>query len=263
MAVGASSVSDEIAAARSISLEEPWSWLAAGWRDLTRMPALSLSYGVVVAAISVVITWGLFELDAIAMVLPLAAGFMLVGPMLAVGLYESSRRQERGLPLSLADVLIVKVASPTQLALMGGVLCFALMVWWRIASLLFALFYGLDNFPPLEAWIDQLLFTPKGLIFLTVGTAIGGLIAAFIFTISAVSVPLLMARRCDAVTAILTSIHAVRGNPRPMLLWAWLIALLTGFGIVTLYIGLIVVFPLLGHATWHAYRALVPPQPDA
>lgn len=262
MAVTADSRSGSPVGLRPISLEEPWTWLAAGWRDMWRMPHISLGYGIVVAAISVLITWTLFRLDAIAMLLPLAAGFMLIGPMLAVGLYEASRRQELGLPIHAFDIVVVKVASPTQLTLIGGILCFTLMAWWRIASLLFALFYGLDGFPPLDAWVDLLLFTPKGLIFLIVGSAIGGVLAAFIFAISAVSVPLLMARKCDAVTAILTSIEAVKRNPQPMLLWAWLIALLTGFGIATLYVGLIVVFPLVGHATWHAYRALVPDEAD-
>lgn len=247
---------------RAVPLEAPWSWLAAGWQDLWQRPAISLGYGLIVVLVGAAITWGLFRLDAIAMVLPLAAGFMLVGPMLAVGLYEASRRRELGLPVTWRDVALVKVASPTQLGLIGGVLAFALLVWWRIASLLFALFWGLDGFPPLDAWIDLLLFTPKGLIFLIVGTVVGGAIAAVIFAISALSVPLLMARRCDAITAVLASIDAVRRNPRPMLLWAWLIALLTGFGLATLYVGLIVVFPLVGHATWHAYRALAPDSSD-
>ena len=244
-------------AVRQIGMEDPWTWLAAGWRDLWRVPHISLGYGLVVAAASYLLTWALLELDAIALVLPLAAGFLLIGPMLAVGLYEASRRLERGQPIAWRQIALVEVASPTQLALLGGVLCFALLVWWRLASLLFALFYGLDGAPPLDAWIDLLLFTPKGLIFLIVGSAVGGVLAALIFAISAVSVPLLMVQRRDAITAILISLDAVRRNPRPMLLWAWLIAFLTGFGIVTLYVGLIVVFPLVGHATWHAYRALV------
>ena len=151
---------------RAVPLEAPWSWLAAGWQDLWQRPAISLGYGLIVVLVGAAITWGLFRLDAIAMVLPLAAGFMLVGPMLAVGLYEASRRRELGLPVTWRDVALVKVASPTQLGLIGGVLAFALLVWWRIASLLFALFWGLDGFPPLDAWIDLLLFTPQGPRFL-------------------------------------------------------------------------------------------------
>jgi len=242
---------------RQITLEQPWTWLAKGWQDLWRRPGLSLSYGLAVAIASYLLTAALLYLQILPLLLPLAAGFMLVGPMLAVGLYEASRRYESGEPVTFANVFFVATRSPTQLAFMGALLTIILLVWWRIASLLFALFFGTVEFPPMETWLTVLAFTPKGLLFVAVGSALGGVLALLVFAVSVVGVPILMVRETDAVTAMLTSARAVRANPQPMLLWAWLVAMLTGVGIVTLYAGLIVTFPLVGHATWHAYRDVI------
>ena len=242
---------------RQVGLEQPWTWLAAGWRDIWRAPWISLTYGAGFAAVSIAFTAALFIGGFEYLLPPLAAGFMLVGPMLAVGLYETSRRLEAGEPVSLGAALFVTTRSPAQLAFLGVLLMLALLAWMRIASLLFALFFGTLDFPPLEAILPMLFFTWEGLGLLIVGTAVGGLIAAAVFAISAVSVPLLMVREVDAITAILISIRAVRANLAVMALWAWLIAVLTGFGLIWAYLGLIVTFPLVGHATWHAYRDLV------
>lgn len=242
---------------RPLTLEQPWRWLAAGWQDLWTRPAISLTYGLVIAALSYALTACLFYFDVLPLLLPLAAGFMLIGPMLAVGLYELSRRLQAGEPITVASVVFVATRSPAQLAFLGVLLTIILLAWWRIATLLFALFFGASGIPPLAEWINILLFTPNGLIFLIVGTAIGGALAFCVFAVSAIAVPLLMVRESDAVTAMMVSARAVLDNLGPMLLWAWLIALLTGFGIVTLYFGLIVTFPLVGHATWHAYRDVV------
>jgi uncharacterized membrane protein len=122
---------------------------------------------------------------------------------------------------------------------------------------LLALFLGATEFPPLPEIIPTLLFTPQGLGLLIVGTGAGAILAALVFAISVVSVPMLLERDIDFASAILTSLKAVWHNPKPMLLWAWLVALLTACGVVTLYLGLIVTFPLVGHATWHAYRETV------
>jgi len=240
-----------------LELDAPWAWLAAGWRDLWRRPALSLGYGLAVATAGWLLAALLIRQGLSPALLPLAGGFLLVGPMLAVGLCEMSRRYERGLPFRPAEVLFVATRSPVQLGFVGVVLALFMLAWLRFAMLLFALFFGLGAMPPLDAWIGVLLFTGQGLAFLAVGTALGGLLAAAAFALSVVTIPLLMTRDVDAVTAMLTSLRAVARNPRPMLLWAWLIAMLGAVGLVTLFAGLIVTFPLLGHATWHAYRATV------
>jgi len=241
-----------------LTLDDPWRWVSAGWRDMWAMPGISLIYGVLFAGVSLVLAWSLFYVELSSIVLPLAAGFMLVGPLFAVGLYEASRRLEAGEPVSLRDVLLVKTASPAQLAFLGALLMLALLAWMRIASLLFALFFGLEGFPPLPDFLPTLILTPYGLALTVVGTAVGALIAFIVFAVSALSVPMLMHRDMDAVSAVLESVRVVRDNPGPMILWAWIIAIVMAVGMATFFVGMIVAFPLIGHATWHAYRATIP-----
>lgn len=241
---------------RGVNYDYPWTWLAAGWADTFRKPAVSLSYGILVTVASYLLTGFLLYTDVLFMVLPLGAAFLLLGPMLAVGLYELSRRLESGEPTELKYILFVATKSPIQLAFMGLLLTLFFMAWVRIATLIFALFFGF-GFPTWEQVVPTLLLTPQGLIFLIIGTAIGAVLAFTVFAVSVVSVPMLMDRNVDVLTAVITSLQCVRGNLGPMLLWGWLIALITAFGIGTLFLGLIVTFPLIGHATWHAYRDLI------
>lgn len=242
---------------RQVTLEQPWSWLAAGWRDLWRAPHISLAYGALFAAISIALTAGLFATGVEYLLPPLAAGFMLLGPMLAVGLYETSRRLHAGEPATLRDALFVVTRSPAQLAFIGIVLALFLLAWMRIASLLFALFMGTLGFPPLADILPLLFFTPEGLGLLAVGSVVGAVLAAAVFAISVVSVPMLMVRDVDAVTAMILSVRAARKNAAVLVLWAWLIAIFTGVGLVTFFVGLTLTFPLVGHASWHAYRDLI------
>jgi len=252
-----SSVHHGLPPVRRLELDRPWAWLAAGWDDIRRAPAVSLTYGALFTAISFLITFGVFLVGLEYLLFPLAASFMLVGPLLAVGLYETSRRLETGAPVSLGRALFVATRSPMGLAFLGVALMAMLLIWMRAATLLLALFLGPMVFPPLTEVIPTLLLTTQGVALLAVGTACGAVLAALVFAISVVSVPLLMERDIDVVSAVIVSLQAVARNPKPMLLWAWLVALLTAFGIATLYIGLIVTFPLVGHATWHAYRETV------
>jgi uncharacterized membrane protein len=242
---------------RRLQLDRPWAWLAAGWHDLTRAPGVSLTYGAIFTAVSFLITAGVFLAGVEYLLLPLAAGFMLVGPMLAVGLYETSRRLETGEPVSLVSALFVATRSPMRLAFLGVTLMALLLIWMRAATLLLALFLGPTAFPPLAEIVPTLLLTSQGVALLVVGAACGALLAAAVFAISVVSVPLLMERDLDFATAVFTSVQAVLRNPKPMLLWAWLVVLLTAIGLATCFLGLIVTFPLVGHATWHAYRETV------
>lgn len=238
----------------NIEPDEPWEWLAAGWRDMLAVPGISLSYGLAFTLVSFGLAWTLFHLDVPHLLLPLSAGFMLMGPMLAVGLYETSRRRQLGEPVSLRSALFVPVRNPSQLAFLGVVLMVVHLIWIRIATLLYALFLGTRPFPGLEESIGIIFFTYDGLGLLIVGSIFGGALAAVVFALTAFSVPMLMVRDVDAVTAIVESIQMVRRNLWPLLVWAWLIVLLTGVGIVTCFVGLAVTFPLIGHATWHAYR---------
>lgn len=257
-----STLDTDVAAARlrvrRISGEDPWSWLAGGWRDLWRAPAPALTMGFVFWLLSIALLATLISQDALALLLPLAGGFFLLGPFLAIGLYELGRRLERGEPVSVATVFRPRIAAPTQVGLLAALLLFAHFVWIRVALLLFALFFGVHReLPPLESFVHDLFFTPEGWTLLIVGTAIGGLFALVTYAGTVIALPLLFDRDVDAFTAIALSIRAVRENPGPMLLWAWLIVMLTAFGMVIGFLGLILVFPLLGLATWRAYRTLV------
>ena len=242
---------------KKLSLDDPWRWIAAGWRDMWAMPAISLTYGLLFSAVSLGLSTALFVAEWSSLVLALGAGFMLVGPMLAVGLYEASRRLEAGEKVQLGRILFVKTMSPTQLAFLGILLMLAMLFWMRIASLLFALFFGLNGFPPLVDFLPTMIFTLHGLGLTVVGSAVGALLAFGVFSISALSVPMLMTRDMDAVSAMLASVKAVRENIGPMVLWAWIIALVMIAGMATFFVGMIIAFPLIGHATWHAYRGTI------
>jgi len=241
---------------RHILADAPWMWLAAGWRDMWRVPRISLAYGALFTILSAGLTAGLSYIHLLYLLPILAAGFMLLGPMLAVGLYEASRRLESGERVRFFDILFVSTRAPTQLAFVGALLALFFLAWVRVATLLFALFFGTSE-PVLAEFVSTLLFTPKGLAFLAVGTVVGAVLAFTVFAVSVISVPMLMVRDTDAITAMAKSVEAVRTNFWPMMVWAWLIALLTACGVATLYLGLVLTFPLVGHATWHAYRALV------
>jgi len=226
-----------------VPFDAPWNWLAAGWRDVWAAPRISLAYGVLFALLSVGLMLGLLVTGLPALMLVLAGGFLLVGPVAAVGLYEASRRLEAGRSVDFGEVI----------------LAFLYFVWLQLAFLLFMLFLGGRGLPPPSEFLPALLFTLNGLSLLVVGAVVGGVVATVAFAISVISVPLLLTRRADAVTAIAASLAAVVLNPKPMALSLWA-ALIAGFmvlGIATLSVGLIFAFPLIGHATWHAYRELV------
>jgi uncharacterized membrane protein len=241
---------------RGVGVERPWAWLAQGWADLRRVPMVSLSYGAVFVAISFLLTAGLWLVGLFYLVLPLAAGFMFVAPLLAVGLYEASRRLEAGHPVTLNATAGAWRAHAGSIATLGLVLMLFLLAWIRIAFLIFALFFGLEP-PGWERVISTVFFSVEGLPFLAVGIAVGGVLAAIVFAISAVSIPILLDRDVGVFTAVVTSIVAVLKNWRVMIGWGALIVLFTAAGLVTLYLGLAVTLPLIGHASWHAYRDLV------
>jgi uncharacterized membrane protein len=240
-----------------IPFDTPWTWLAAGWRDLWQVWPISLAYGAVFAALAFMLLAGLVAQGSEAVILTLAAGFLLLGPLMAVGLYEASRRLETGEPVSFGAVVLVRTASPLQLGYLGAILMLLFLFWMRLAMVLFALFFGHAQIPTMAEFVPALLLTANGVAMLAVGSVVGGVLAVLVFTVSAVSVPLLMHRQSDFFTAVATSIKAMVENPKAMLLWAGIIAGLMLVGMATLFVGLAIIFPLIGHATWHAYRSVV------
>jgi uncharacterized membrane protein len=242
---------------RRVPFDAPWGWLAAGWRDVWTMPHVSIVYGALFGLVLLVLGIGLWALGAQSVFLAVVGGLLLVGPFIAAGLYEASRRlaEGEGAP-SLGQVLVAGFEARGELAFFGAVLLFAFIIWLQLAFLLLMLFMGTSEMPPASAFMHTLLFTPAGLGLLVVGSLVGGVIAALIFAISALAVPMLLEKEIDAVTAARASIAAVVQNPKPMALWAALIVVIMGAGFATLLVGLAIAFPLIGHATWHAYAEI-------
>lgn len=247
-------VLDAIAAPRRVPFDAPWNWLAAGWRDMWAIPGISLSYGALFALSALALGAGLWAIGAPALFPTLSGGFLLIGPLVAVGLYEASRKLAEGKTPTLGCVVKAGLRARGQLMFFGAVLLFAFMIWMQMALLLLMLFLGDAGLPPPEAFMHALLFTPNGLGLLVVGTLVGGLIAGIVFAVAAVAVPLLLVAEVDAVTAARASIAAVWHNLKPMTLWAGLIVCLMAGGFASLLLGLVIAFPLIGHATWHAYQ---------
>lgn len=231
-------------------------WLQAGWRDLLVQPALSLAYGIAVVAITVLLLWMLLASGRDYILFPAIAGYMIVAPVLAIGLYEKSRALEAGEHPTLGTMLLVRPRAGAQVFFTGLLLCLLMLLWMRAAVLIYALFFGVRPFPGLDGVVGILLTTPVGWAMLIVGTLIGGLFAAFGFAISVFSIPMLLDQRTDALTAMGTSMAMVWNNLTPMIAWGAVVLALFVASALTGFLGFIVIFPLLGHATWHAYRAM-------
>jgi uncharacterized membrane protein len=235
-------------------------WLGAGWRDLTVRPATSLGYGLAVFLVSLGVVGGLFFFGFDYILFPAFAGFMVIGPLLAVGLYEKSRRIAAGERVSLRAMIFVKPASGGQILFTGVLLCMLMLLWMRAAVIIYALFFGLRPFPGLDHIVPMLFMTKIGWAMLAVGGVVGALFAAFSFAISAISIPMLLNERIDALTAMGSSVAYVWHNLPAALTWGFIVLVLFLFSLTTGLAGLIIAFPLLGHGTWHAYCAIRSPK---
>lgn len=245
----------EVSLNRNLDRMAAFAWLKAGWEDVKTNSATSLAYGAAVFFISLLVVASIYTLSLDYILFPALAGFMVVGPALAIGLYEKSRRIAEGTSTSLYNMIFVRPKSGAQILFIGVMLCLLMLLWMRAAVLLYALFFGLLPFPGLDHILPVLL-TPEGILLLIVGSLVGGLFASFSFAISVFSIPMLLNEQSDALTAMGLSMAIVWNNLPVMVVWgaiilvSFLICLLTGL------LGLIVIFPVLGHATWHAYKAL-------
>lgn len=229
-------------------------WLALGWRDLWTNPLPSLAYGVVLFLISLCVVASLYSFDLSAYLFPAVAGFFIVGPVLALGLYDKSRRIENGETARLGTMLLVKARSRAQILFAGVMLCLLMLLWMRAAVILYALFFGLRPFTGLDQTLPFLFGTPEGWALLIVGSAVGGLFAAFAYSISVFAIPMLYDRRVDVFTAMAVSMNNVWHNLGTMVTWGAMVVALSALAIASGLLLMIVIFPLLGHATWHAYR---------
>lgn len=243
-----------------VGMERPRAWLAAGIEDFRQAAAVSLAYGMFWVGLSIAVTVGAIYLGLWHWLLPLVAGFMFIGPLVAVGSYGISRALEANRAPHLGDAFGAWRPHAGQLAMMGVMMMIFFMAWIRVATLLFALFFGFEV-PSPDALYAALLTTPQGLGMIAVGTVLGSVLAFGAFAISVVAIPTLMDQDLTFMEGIEASIRSVSRNFRPMLLWA---AILTGcvlVGVLTFYIGLALILPVLGFASWHAYEDLVVVKP--
>ncbi len=235
-------------------------WLAAGWHDLKTEQGPSLASGLIVLVLSAAIVAGLWRLGWDFVLFPAFAGFLVFAPALATGLYEKSRALEAGEPVTFRRMLFPRPASGGQILFTGALLCGLMLLWMRAAIIIYALFFGVNPFPEGTGHVvDMLLTTQKGAAMLVVGGVVGALFAAFSLAISAFSIPMMYDRQVDALTAMGQSWALVWNNRRAMIVWGAIVLALFLLSLATALLGLVVVFPLLGHATWHAYKATRPP----
>ncbi len=232
-----------VAPCHRLQINAPLQWISKGWADLRRAPRQSLGYGIAIALLS----WGVTAVGLWAgsywAVLILLSGFVFVAPVLALGLYSISRQLERGEQPSLARCLVTKRKSLGNAMVFALALLVLFLIWARAGSMLHVFF-------PASGGADWRQLA----MFLVIGSAVGSVFALLTFTFSAFSLPMICDRETDAITAIVTSVNAVLRNKPAMAVWVMLIVGLTAIGFATALIGLVVTMPLLGHATWHAYR---------
>ncbi|MEZ5812403.1 MAG: DUF2189 domain-containing protein [Rhizobiaceae bacterium] len=234
--------------------------LRAGIADFVRAPLYGLFFGGVYFAGGLFILAALNVFDMPWMIIPVAIGFPLVGPFVAVGLYEVSRRLAAGDRLEWRGVLTAMARQrERQLAWMAFVVLFIFWIWIYQVRLLLAIFLGFKSFSSIGAFVHVVTATPEGLAFLTVGTAVGAVLALVLFSSTVIAIPLLLDREIDFVSAIITSFRAVIENPVTMVGWGLAVTALAILAMLPAFAGLLVVLPVLGHATWHLYRRAVAP----
>lgn len=237
-----------------LSLRDPLRWLALGWQDFRHAPAVGLFYGCCFVAMGWALAW-VFR-AAPAYTLALSAGFLLVGPFLCLGLYEASRAREQGRRPDLGESLLAWEDRLGAMAIFAGCLLILEMLWGRASLVVFAVTF--DTMPDFKGSVLKLL-DPQHIEFIVAYLAVGAIFAGLIFAFSVVAIPMMLDRPVDAITAALTSARVCLSQPGVMLLWGGLITVLVVAAMLPWFVGLLVVGPVLGHASWHAYRAAVRP----
>jgi uncharacterized membrane protein len=245
---------------RTIQLSDLHEALRLGWEDFKAVPSHAIILCVIYPVLGLVLARAVLGYSVLPLLFPLAAGFALLGPFAALGLYELSRRRERGEKASAWDAVDV-FRSPSFGAMLGlGTLLFALFVTWvATAQAIYVATFGYEAAAGIPDFAMRVLTTSQGWWLIVVGCGVGFLFAVVALCMSVVSFPLMLDRHAGAGDAMVTSLRAVAQNPIPMAAWGLIVAVLLVAGSLPFFLGLAVVIPLLGHATWHLYRKLIEP----
>jgi len=248
---------------RRISLSDLRYALARGIDDFTAVPSHALFLCVIYPLLGILLIGLTLGNSLLPLAFPIAAGFALIGPLAAIGLYELSRRREAGLDSSSGHALDV-LHSPSLGAIiaLGALLMAIFLIWLVVAQALYIAIFGYTPPASIAQFVHDVLTTTPGWTLIIVGTGIGFLFAALVLSISAISFPLLLDRDVGAAVAVYTSLRVIAANPIPMALWGLIVAALLVIGSIPFFVGLTVVMPVLGHATWHLYRRTVEPDPN-
>ena len=231
--------------------------LAAGWRDFRRAPVLGAVFSLVYVLGGWLIAWAMTTKGQVWWTLPAGAGFPILGPFIACGFYEISRRLEAGEPLVASQIFgVIFRQKDRQIPAIAAVIVVYFLFWNFLSHMIFALFLGNATMTNVSSSLAVFL-SPEGLTMLAFGTAVGAAFATLLFCLTVVSLPMLLDREVDFVTAMLTSFALVKENPRVMLGWGALIAVCLFLGMLPAFLGLFLVLPLFGHASWHLYRRAI------
>ncbi|MBN8179350.1 DUF2189 domain-containing protein [Roseibium aggregatum] len=231
---------------------------AAGLADFRRAPVYGLAIGAFFALGGLFVVLSAAALNMSYLSYPAAAGFVLIGPFAAVGLYEVSRRLQNGEELSWSRIFGTMWAQKgRELSWMAFVVLFIQIMWMYQVRLLLALFLGFRSFASFDEFLTQVISTPEGLMFLAVGHVVGAILSLILFSLTVVSFPLLMEEDRDFITAMITSVRAVFTSPVPMIGWAFVVTAVLIVSMAPAFLGLVVSLPILGHTTWHLYKKCV------
>lgn len=234
--------------------------LGKGLADFRRAPLYGLFFGTFFAAGGIAIILILNVLNTLWLILPIMIAFPLIGPFAATGLYEVSHKLSAGEPITWKGILVTVFSQrERQTGWIAFVVLFIFWVWIYLVRVLIAIFMGFGVPSTIPGFIDAVLTTSNGMAFLATGTIIGGVLALVLFSATVISMPLILETELDFVSAMITSFKAVLKSPVPMLGWGVIITLLAILAMVPMFLGLIIVFPILGHATWHLYKAATRP----
>ena len=246
---------------RTIELSDLHQALRLGWEDFKAVPSHAIILCVIYPVLGLVLARFVHGYSVLPLLFPLAAGFALLGPFAALGLYEMSRRRENGQPATAWDAMDV-FRSPSFGAMLGlGTLLLALFVTWiATAQAIYTAVFGYETAANIPDFATRILTTPQGWWLIVAGCGVGFLFALVALCISVVSFPIMLDRHTGAAEAMVTSLRAAARNPLPMAAWGLIVAMLLVAGSLPFFLGLAVVIPVLGHATWHLYRKVIAPE---